>query len=106
MNLLQKSKSTDNEKHTQNSMTQSIKDLSPEIKKMIEPMAKNVHDRWMAGRIAEGWQYGPNRDDEKKEHPGIVSYEKLPNEEKKYDRQTVKATLTYLLENGYEITKE
>lgn len=104
--FITENKSTNNEKHTQNSMTQSIKDLSPEIKKMIEPMAQNVHNCWMAGRIAEGWQYGPNRDDEKKEHPGIVSYEKLSEEEKEYDRQTVKATLSYLIENGYEIRKK
>ena len=72
----------------------------------IDDLAKSVHNQWMTGRIAEGWQYGPNRDDEKKEHPGIVPYEKLTEEEKEYDRQTVKATLTYLIENGYEITKE
>jgi len=71
----------------------------------IEDMAKAVHNRWMAGRVVDGWKYGPTRDDQKKEHPGIVPYEKLPEEEKEVDRQTVKATLSYLIENGYEIRK-
>ena len=71
----------------------------------LEDFAKAVHNRWMVGRIDEGWKYGPTRDDQKKEHPGIVPYEKLPEEEKEVDRQTVKATLSYLIENGYEIRK-
>lgn len=72
---------------------------------ILEVLAENVHNRWMTGRIDQGWKYGPTRDDQKKEHPGIVPYEKLPEEEKEVDRQTVKATLSYLIENGYEIRK-
>jgi hypothetical protein len=71
----------------------------------LENIAKAVHNSWMNRRKADGWKYGPTRDDQKKEHPGIVPYEKLPEEEKEVDRQTVKATLTYLIENGYEIRK-
>lgn len=76
------------------------------FKPFLEDLAKNVHNRWMAGRIADGWQYGPTRDDEKKEHPSIISYEKLSDTEKEYDRQTVKATIVCLIENGYEIVKK
>lgn len=72
----------------------------------LENIAKAVHKSWMNRRKTEGWQYGPTRDDQKKEHPGIVPYEKLPEEEKEVDRQTVKATLSYLIENGYEIVKK
>lgn len=72
----------------------------------LEYIAKAVHNRWMAGRIDQGWKYGPTRDDHKKEHPGIVPYNELPEEEKEVDRQTVKATLSYLIEKGYEIVKE
>lgn len=72
----------------------------------LENIAKAVHNRWMAGRVADGWKYGLARDDEKKEHPGIVPYEKLSEQEKEVDRQTVKATLSYLIENGYNIVKE
>lgn len=80
--------------------------IEQEIQRFFnEDLAKAVHNRWMAGRIADGWKYGPTRDDKKKEHPGIVPYEKLPEVEKEVDRQTVKATLSYLIENGYKIVK-
>lgn len=80
---------------------ETIADQSFDI--ILEDLARAVHNRWMAGRIDQGWQYGPTRDDEKKDHPGIVPYEKLSEPEKEVDRQTVRATLTYLIENGYEI---
>lgn len=73
---------------------------------VIDDLAKAVHNRWMVVRVAEDWKYGPARDDEKKEHPGIVPYEKLSEQEKEVDRQTVRATLTYLIENGYNIVKD
>lgn len=73
---------------------------------LLEELAKYVHNRWMAGRISDGWQYGPTRSDEKKEHPSLITYEELSEAEKEYDRQTVKATLTYLIENGFEIVKK
>ena len=72
---------------------------------IIEVLSKKVHDQWMAGRISEGWKYGKELDGGKKEHPSIIPYEELPESEKEYDRQTVLATLTGLLENGYEIIK-
>lgn len=73
---------------------------------LLENLAQNVHNRWMAGRIADGWQYGPTRDDEKKEHPSLVPYEILSEAEKEYDRQTVNATLSFLLGQGYKLEKQ
>lgn len=77
--------------------------ISPEV---LEVLARKVHNQWMKGRLEAGWQQGPRRDDEKKEHPSIIPYEKLPEEEKEYDRQTVLTTIKGLIENGYEIRKK
>ena len=37
----------------------------------------------------EGWKYGPERNDDRKEHPGLVPYEQLSETEKEIDRGTV-----------------
>jgi hypothetical protein len=80
--------------------------IEPAITEILETLARNVHNQWMAGRVSGGWKLGPQRDDEKKEHPSLIPYEKLPEEEKDYDRQTVLTTIQCLLENGFEIRKK
>lgn len=73
---------------------------------IIEILALNVHNQWMDGRTKRGWKYGSKRDDDKKEHPSLVSYENLTEEEKEYDRQTVQATIRGLMDMGFEIVKK
>lgn len=65
---------------------------------IFEKLSMNVHDTWAAGRFKDGWSYGPERNDEKKEHPSLVPYEELPESEKEYDRATVQATIGVLIE--------
>lgn len=36
------------------------------LEELTESLAKNVHEVWAAGRIADGWKYGPMWDDAKK----------------------------------------
>ena len=74
-------------------------------KELLEELAKNVHDQWAKGRIAEGWTYGPERNDALKQTPCLVPYEQLPEIEKEYDRNTALQTIKFLLEKGYKITK-
>jgi len=78
-----------------------------EINKVeLEKISENVHIQWMTGRLAAGWKFGTKRDDEKKEHPSLIPYENLSEEEKEYDRQTALATIKGLMESGYEIVKK
>lgn len=76
-------------------------DLTP----LIEEMAKNVHEVWAQNRINDGWTYGTVRDDVKKQHPGLVPYEELPEREKEYDRTTSQETLKFILKSGFSISK-
>lgn len=78
--------------------------LSDELEPLTEQMAKNVHEIWAQTRIAQGWTYGPERDDAKKKHPCLVPYEQLPEEEKVYDRNTSIETLKFILEAGFVIS--
>ena len=78
-------------------------ELSSEINELCEKLAENTHEVWAAGRIAQGWTYGPVRDDEKKETPCLVPYNELPESEKDYDRNTAMETLKVILKLGFEI---
>jgi hypothetical protein len=79
--------------------------LPAELEPLIEQMAKNVHDVWAQSRISDGWSYGPERNDERKEHPCLVEYEQLPDSERAYDRNTAIGTLKLILKLGFKIEK-
>ena len=85
--------------------TTAIK-LSQELMNLAEEMAKNVHEVWSAGRMADGWTYGEVRDDAHKKHPCLVPYEELPESEKEYDRNTSIETLKFIVNAGYQIEKK
>ena len=81
-------------------------ELPEELKALAEQMAKNVHEIWAETRIAQGWTYGPERNDAKKKHPCLIPYEELPEEEKVYDRNTSIETLKFILKAGFGIDKQ
>lgn len=78
-------------------------ELSDELKKLVEHLARNVHENWASGRIKEGWTYGPKRNDVRKKHPCLVEYDKLSENEKDYDRHTAVETLKAILVLGWTI---
>ena len=77
--------------------------LSDELVKLTERLAANVHHHWMQQRQSEEWQYGEKRDDDKKQSPMLVPYEKLPEAEKEYDRITAIETVKSILALGFTI---
>ena len=70
---------------------------------LTESLAKNVHEVWAAGRVADGWKYGPVRDEMRKEHPCLIPYEDLSEEEKDYDRATALSTIKFIISYGAQI---
>ena len=77
--------------------------LPPEVARLSETIARNVHEVWAQNRIAEGWTYGEERDDRLKRTPCLVPYEELPEIEKDYDRNTAINTLKLIIKLGFEI---
>lgn len=77
--------------------------LPEDLLALTERIAENVHDVWAVGRIAEGWTFGPVRNDAKKETPCLVPYCDLPETEKEYDRNTAMETIKLIIELGYRI---
>lgn len=43
------------------------------------------HEAWMREKLDTGWQYGPTKDPERKEHPCIVGFDHLPREQQAKD---------------------
>ena len=80
-------------------------ELAKELYELREAIAENAHDVWAAERQAQGWTYGPQRDDQKKETPCMVAYSQLPDSEKKFDREMAMNTLKLLSKLGYDIVK-
>lgn len=79
--------------------------LPKDLLQLKEQIAENVHEVWAAGRMAEGWTYGPVRDDAAKTTPCLVPYGDLPDGEKEYDRNTAFQTLKLIMALGYKIEK-
>lgn len=67
----------------------------------MENIARNVHETWAKQRIADGWKYGPVRNDATKEHPCLVPYDELDESEKVYDRTTAGQTLKLIMKLGF-----
>jgi ryanodine receptor 2 len=79
--------------------------LSPELLELTETLAENAHELWAQERIRQGWTLGAARNDQKKEHPCLIEYSKLPDSEKQFDRQAAMGTIKAILALGYRIEK-
>lgn len=79
--------------------------LSKDLLDLTEILAENAHDLWAAQRISEGWRYGAERDDKKKEHPDLVPYAELPGSEKEYDRIAAMETLRAIIALKFRIER-
>jgi hypothetical protein len=77
--------------------------LPADLLALTEVLARHTHDNWARQRLADGWRYGPKRDDARKEHPGLVPYDELSESEKEYDRATALGVLRALVALGYRI---
>jgi hypothetical protein len=80
-------------------------ELGQDILDLTELLARNAHEVWAQARFTEGWRFGLQRDDEKKEHPCLVPYEELPESEREYDRKVAMETLKAIISLRYRIEK-
>jgi ryanodine receptor 2 len=78
-------------------------DLPPHLSELLERLAENIHENWAKRRLDEGWIYGDQRNDQKKQHPCLVPYPQLPEEEKAYDRLIAEETVRAIMALGFSI---
>ena len=79
--------------------------IPEELTLLIEQLAREVHETWMQGRLNEGWTWGAVRNDALKQHPCLVPYDELSENEKDYDRRTATTTLKTLIKLGWRIER-
>jgi hypothetical protein len=72
----------------------------------LELLARMEHDRWWADRALDGWSHGVLRNDEHKQHPDMVSYDRLSEATRQKDRDSVVTLIRVLdAEEGEVITR-
>lgn len=79
--------------------------LDDDLTELQEAIAENAHEIWAKARTDQGWTYGPERTDQRKQTPDMVPYCNLPESEKLYDREMAMQTLKLVKKLGFEIKK-
>uniref|UniRef100_A0A8C7JSK1 Ryanodine receptor 2 n=1 Tax=Oncorhynchus kisutch TaxID=8019 RepID=A0A8C7JSK1_ONCKI len=77
--------------------------LPPHLERIREKLAENIHELWVMNKIDLGWTYGAVRDDNKRQHPCLVEFSKLPEQERSYNLQMSLETLKTLLALGCHV---
>ncbi|RXM31020.1 hypothetical protein EOD39_7372, partial [Acipenser ruthenus] len=77
--------------------------LPPQLDRIREKLAENIHELWVMNKIELGWTYGSVRDDNKRQHPCLVEFCKLPEQERNYNLQMSLETLKTLLALGCHV---
>ncbi len=73
----------------------------------IEFLSEMEHSRWVDERKKDGWIHAPGqKNPDKKTHPSIVPWEKLPESEKEKDRETIRNMPEYLSSVGFDINRQ
>ena len=81
-------------------------ELSEDLSELQEAIAENAHEIWAKNRRDQGWSYGSERNDQKKETPDMIPYCNLPESEKLYDREMAMQTLKLVKKLGFDIVKQ
>lgn len=72
----------------------------------LEVLARLEHDRWVADRVSAGWTRGPRIDPARREHPSLIPFDDLSQEEQDKDRTAVAAIPDVLSRAGLGIVRE
>uniref|UniRef100_A0AAQ5Z2K5 Ryanodine receptor 3 n=1 Tax=Amphiprion ocellaris TaxID=80972 RepID=A0AAQ5Z2K5_AMPOC len=79
--------------------------LPPHLDNIRDKLAENIHELWGMNKIELGWTYGKVRDDNKRQHPCLVDFAKLPETERNYNLQMSSETLKTLLSLGCHVAQ-
>uniref|UniRef100_A0A8C7FDW2 Ryanodine receptor 3 n=1 Tax=Oncorhynchus kisutch TaxID=8019 RepID=A0A8C7FDW2_ONCKI len=79
--------------------------MLPYLEKVRDRLAENIHELWAMNKIELGWSYGKIRDDNKRQHPCLVDFPRLPETEKNYNLQMSTETLKTLLALGCHVVQ-
>ena len=71
----------------------------------VENMAKMEHERWCQARSLAGWSHAEKKDEERKLHPSLIPWEKLPEEEKEKNRDFIRDLPGILAKAGFQVQR-
>jgi hypothetical protein len=71
----------------------------------IELLARIEHDRWVSDLERDGWRSGPVKDPVAKEHPLLVGWSELSEDDRDKDRAAVRNLPAMLLRAGLAIER-
>jgi len=66
-------------------------------------MAPLEHKRWCEEKIADGWRYGPEKDEKLKTNPDLVAWEDLPPEEIEKNKKYIRDLPKVLAKAGFQV---
>lgn len=78
-------------------------ELPAAVLALSERIAENAHEVWSQQRIQGGWRWGPVRCNDTKQHPDLVPYSQLTEQDKQYDRDMSLETIKLIYSLGYKI---
>ncbi|XP_077408297.1 ryanodine receptor 3 isoform X2 [Vanacampus margaritifer] len=79
--------------------------LPPHMDNIRDKLAENIHELWGMNKIELGWTFGKVRDDNKRQHPCLVDFAKLPDTERNYNLQMSSETLKTLMALGCHVAQ-
>ncbi len=86
-----------------------VKDGTPQsftfTAREVEILAEMEHGRWAAEKLNDGWKWASEKDLAAKASPYLVSWAKLPDDVKEWDRETVRKIPQFLANVGMEIRR-
>jgi hypothetical protein len=71
----------------------------------LERLSAMEHVRWMKSKVAQGWAFAQEMDQDQKLHNALLPWDELPENEKEKDRQLVRGIPQILSRAGYAIVK-
>ena len=69
----------------------------------LEQMARMEHDLWRQAKLADGWRYSPIKDKQKRTHPVLEDWEKIPEIEREKNRDFIRQLPSLLARLGFQI---
>lgn len=75
-------------------------------KEQLRKMASLEHARWMVQKALAGWRYGPVKSSEKKTHPDMVPWDRLPADQRERDLDPVTHIAAHLSTLGLEVVED
>ena len=79
-------------------------ELEPQLQLIAEQQARSSHEGWMAGKMAKGYVYGPETNDDASKgrltNPLLVPYDELPDDVKASNIANAVAVIAILRDKG------